>query len=261
LPRAVQRLQGALQVVRHSDAPGRSAEIHAWLARWQAEAGDLDVAGAWAKDIRPRLHHNPGYFQGVELFSLLRVLVLQERLEEGLDLAVRLEALARPSHSLLRVIEARILQAEILWRLGKHADSLEQLASSLELAEPVGVARLFLDEGSRLSALMVAWQASAQPAARWNGYARWLFQCFRQEAGPSLLGSEALFQEEEIPALTGRELEVVGALVEGLSYPEIAERLVISTGTVKTHVSHIYSKLGVQGRLEAIRRAQELCIL
>jgi LuxR family maltose regulon positive regulatory protein len=53
---------------------------------------------------------------------------------------------------------------------------------------------------------------------------------------------------------------VLLGLVQGLSYPEIAERLVISVGTVKTHVSHIYGKLGVQGRMEAIDRAKELKI-
>ena len=61
--------------------------------------------------------------------------------------------------------------------------------------------------------------------------------------------------------LTDRELEVLPLLASGLTNQEIARRLVISPGTVKHHVRHIVSKLGVSDRTQAAVRAVELGLL
>jgi NarL family two-component system response regulator LiaR len=55
--------------------------------------------------------------------------------------------------------------------------------------------------------------------------------------------------------LTERERDVLRLLVDGLNNSEIAEQLVLSRSTVKTHVSHILEKLGVSNRLEAVTLA------
>jgi NarL family two-component system response regulator LiaR len=61
--------------------------------------------------------------------------------------------------------------------------------------------------------------------------------------------------------LTDRELEVLPLLASGLTNQEIARRLAISPGTVKHHVRHIASKLGVSDRTQASVRAVELGLL
>jgi len=57
--------------------------------------------------------------------------------------------------------------------------------------------------------------------------------------------------------LTERELDVLRCMVEGMNNNEIAEKLVISLGTVKFHVSNIFQKLGVDSRVEAVKMAME----
>ncbi len=57
--------------------------------------------------------------------------------------------------------------------------------------------------------------------------------------------------------LTERERDVLKCMVEGLNNNEIAERLVVSLGTVKFHISNIFQKLGVDSRVEAVKAALE----
>lgn len=62
-------------------------------------------------------------------------------------------------------------------------------------------------------------------------------------------------QNGGLAALTPRETEVLGLLCEGLGNSEIASRLVISEKTAKVHVSHIFEKLGVKTRVQAVLAA------
>jgi LuxR family maltose regulon positive regulatory protein len=64
-----------------------------------------------------------------------------------------------------------------------------------------------------------------------------------------------------IEPLTERELEVLRLIVAGLSNPQIAQELVIAVSTVKSHVNHIYGKLGVKNRIQAANRARTLGLL
>jgi DNA-binding NarL/FixJ family response regulator len=66
---------------------------------------------------------------------------------------------------------------------------------------------------------------------------------------------------EIIQSLTNRELEVLRLLAHGHTNRKIADNLYISVGTVKNHVEHIFAKLGVSDRTQAVVRAFELQVI
>lgn len=66
---------------------------------------------------------------------------------------------------------------------------------------------------------------------------------------------------EPAPPLTPRELEVLELAAEGRSAPMIADELVVSAGTVRTHFEHIYAKLGARDRAAAVAKAMRLGLI
>jgi LuxR family maltose regulon positive regulatory protein len=90
-----------------------------------------------------------------------------------------------------------------------------------------------------------------------NGYATKLLSAFKQqETAPR---SPLIHQKSNmIEPLSERELEVLKLLRSELSGPEIAQQLIVSLNTLRTHTKSIFNKLGVNNRRAAIRRAEEL---
>lgn len=77
------------------------------------------------------------------------------------------------------------------------------------------------------------------------------------EGGPFVLNAAKL---QEL-GLTPREHEILGLIAEGLSNREIGARLFVSENTVKTHSSRVFEKLGVNRRVQAVRKGKELGLI
>jgi LuxR family maltose regulon positive regulatory protein len=83
----------------------------------------------------------------------------------------------------------------------------------------------------------------------------------RGRPAPDSDRGRASLHQPLVEPLSDRELEVLGLVAQGLSNGEIAAKLFISVGTVKTHVHNIFGKLGVESRPRAIARGRELALL
>jgi LuxR family maltose regulon positive regulatory protein len=156
-------------------------------------------------------------------------------------------------------IEVLILHAIILKELGKPDQALHSLEIALNLAEPEGYVRIFVNEGSLMKDLLQAYSKSVGYSQKI--YADKLLLAFASSPGNQIDSSSLLQPEPLFETLTEREREVLLLLADGLSNREIAGRLVLSEGTIKTHAHNLYSKLGVQSRTRAVARAKELNLL
>lgn len=94
-----------------------------------------------------------------------------------------------------------------------------------------------------------------------------LFRAVRAVArGETVLGTEVAAVlvrrvSSPEPALTEREVQLLGLLADGLSNKEMARQLLVSEATVKSHLAHIYAKLGVGTRAGAVGKAIERRII
>jgi LuxR family maltose regulon positive regulatory protein len=176
--------------------------------------------------------------------------------EEALDLLRRLIARAEEGGRRGRVIEILVVRAQALLADEREDEALAALEGALRLAEPEGYVRTFVDE----PALVPLLRRLAEDGGDVAGYARRLSE---EMAPPPSPAAPTPTSEAPAQALVEplRELEVLALLAEGLTNQETAERLFISVNTVKTHVRHVYDKLNVRNRAEAVARAAELGLL
>ena len=74
------------------------------------------------------------------------------------------------------------------------------------------------------------------------------------DVAAGLVSEIRLRKQDDAPALTQREQEILHLIAAGKSLPEIAKELYLGLTTVKTHVQHLYEKLGVSDRAAAVAR-------
>jgi len=152
---------------------------------------------------------------------------LLDRAHRHLETAGRLAAERGLGWLRLRVAILRALLADAQ---GNRRLALESLAAAVADAEPEGVVRPFLDEGEPMAALLADLRGGASPTSL-------------------------------VEPLTERELDVLRLLAAGRSNAGIAADLFVELSTVKTHLIHLYGKLGVHSRTQAVARARALRLL
>ncbi len=196
-----------------------------------------------------------------------RWLLSQAKVKEAGAILAELAEPAQRSGRISALIEIQLLQALAEFANENCAGAFGILEQALTRAAAEGFVRAFLDEGEPLRQLLgeyLAQPVGVEPRVR--AYAGQLLEAFAAENGPSLpvqvpARPAPVSLPESSETLSERELEVLQGLAAGLSYRDIADRLVVAQGTVKVHVHNIYGKLNVANRTQAILRGRELGLL
>jgi LuxR family maltose regulon positive regulatory protein len=223
--------------------PVSALKARVWVAQ-----GRLDEALEWTRELGLSVTDDLSYLREFEHITLARVLLARHAIPDAMRL---LKSLLRAADDGVRtgsVIEILVLQAIGYQIQDNIAAALLPLERALTLAEPDGYLRIFVDEGPAMAALLqVAAKQKTAPE-----YARRLLAAF------ALPRNRTRVTQALLEPLSERELDVLRLLGTDLDGPEIARQLVVSLSTLRTHTRSIYSKLGVNNRRAAVRRAEEL---
>jgi LuxR family maltose regulon positive regulatory protein len=252
-------------------------------ARLHLLAGNPQASAALIGQVGLSIQEEPQAYPEFSNFLLALQLLAEGKFEQAGQRVDWLLQLAEKTGALTSQLNCFAMKAVIAQALGNEVKALAFLERALALGEPEGFTQVFLIRGAPLQALLRK-EVALHPS---NTYANRLLAAFaahdsKSEQGqlfawplpepaegrrPELVegprarpGRQAEPAQPAIPIepLSERELEVLSLLDSSLTTPEIAERLYVSANTVRTHVKHIYARLGVHNRWEAVQQARAL---
>ncbi len=276
-------LTGAIGSLRNAETAARSGGISTVTLRmveairaqlWLAQRNIVDAA-QWATACERDLNFPAGGdwpnarqlspIFDYECLTLARVRMAEVRWDEALSLLTRLQPIVEAGTRMTSLIELLALRALALQAQAKSAESVAALERALTLAEPEGYIRTFVDEGEPMQLLIADCRVQIEKrAAHLKSYVEKLLVAFDQAQPVQLeesISSQQSTVSNLIEPLSERELEVLRLIDAGLSNREIAERLIVGLGTIKTHINNLYRKLDVNSRTQAIRAARDLNLM
>jgi LuxR family maltose regulon positive regulatory protein len=266
LPMAIKVLDEAEQVYFGDFAPN-VRPISARRTRLHLARGDLASATSWATTHHLAADDELSYMREFEHITLGMVLLAQHQaghspaaVHMARRLLERLLAAAQAGGRMGNVIEILVQLALASHAEGHQSHATDLLGRALALGEPEGHMRVFLDAGPTLSAVL----HSVDPDSGEGKHARAVLAARVQESpGPGVPTGRTPATPGQllVDALSERELDVLRLLDSDLGGPAIARELSVSVNTVRTHTRHIYAKLGVATRREAVREAARLGLL
>lgn len=263
-------LQQAEQVAQTIPFQWTKEVTAAFLVHARLTLGQEVDAHQWLAQVPPMMTDDLNRVrEGVYLITA-RVLLAQGGAAEARPLLTRITQVAETAGRMKVVVECCVLEALAHHQQGDPSAAQAALHKALTLAASEGYLRSFVDEGEVMRLLIADCKLQMTSFNAADGLRQRLVYLDQL-----LAAFPPLAQEPTTPAarhspspianliepLSTRELELLHLMADGLSNQEIADRLFITLGTVKSHANHIFGKLGVQGRVKAINRARELALI
>jgi LuxR family maltose regulon positive regulatory protein len=158
-------------------------------------------------------------------------------------------------------LDARVMLAQALFAQHKVNQARRVLSVVIQQSASEGFVRPFLDYGRPLIPLLALMLHAPNLAVEAERFIGQVLQLLGYRGGAAHALPANLESLETAASITAREQDVLRLVSIGLSNGEIARRLCVSTGTVKTHLAHIFTKLSVNSRTQAVVEAQGLKLI
>jgi len=248
-------LQDTERIVSALDDPYQSGELAREWIKVYLNAGQWDAARAELALLEQHYavtrHANVLLWRNWLAAALLCAEGRHRQALVRLDKAI---GHVRATNSIGEWIRLLALQAVALEARGRRESARSALREALELDAPEGYVRRWLDAGPSIAPLLRDLRDRGDTPQVLHAYLDALLDACQRAFGD--LALQPL--DRMLDPLTPRELEVTRLICQGYSNAEIARQLVVAVSTVKKHTSHIYDKLGVRSRAQAIARAHDL---
>ncbi len=254
--KALQLLQQMEQGISFWTTPDELARAVASIMRIYLRLGNRQKPLKWLKSITID-QNNLTLLRMSEYLAKADILRFSDSREAQLDGLELIEAVHKLCDDVGMVgfkIDVYCLQALLMVALDDEEAAFVSLEHALALAEPESYVRTFVDFGQPMARLL----KKAISHNIHSQYARFLLTQFLPDTETRIISQT---QQNIMEPLSTRELDVLTFLASHLTGPEIADQLNISNNTLKTHTRNIYSKLGVNGRNQAVVRAKGLGLL
>ncbi|HAJ37225.1 MAG TPA: LuxR family transcriptional regulator [Chloroflexi bacterium] len=217
-------------------------------ARLDYRLGDWPAFDAWAQRYQPP--EQPLFFPyRLAILLYIRWLIRQQNWHSARRLLDEQTQRAQAGGFDEHLLELDLTRALLEQAAGRTAPALTALERSLAAGAASGYLRIFIDADEALRPL-------------WQALQRTLNDPQQQRVCVAVLSALGVAATPDqtglIEPLTPREIEILRLLAEGKSNPQIAATLIVTVETVKTHVKHIYGKLGVADRVSAAQKARAL---
>ncbi|MDX2476211.1 MAG: LuxR C-terminal-related transcriptional regulator [Gammaproteobacteria bacterium] len=255
-------LHEAQQFAYWTGDPTNLDVVDSGRARIALLRGDQDFAARWLATY----HDKPEgpvkiFFLEYPSITACRVLVAKGTKECLEQAAFRLESLETESQSFnhnCQLVPLLVLKSVLALKQNRVQDALNILTKAVGLSWSGRWVLPFIEGGEPVAKLLS--QLPENP--EWGAFVPKMLARF----DPGFSNEVALQAVHDVEAasiidLTNREVDVLTLLCERLYDKEIAGRLNISIATVKTHLNHIYGKLGVASRREAVQEAKRLSLV
>lgn len=253
-------LQQIEQLAGYYDFQGLAERLALHRACMALVAGHMEEANRWAEGYAAQRLPNSVTITDFPDLVLARIWLASGRGREAQALLDELNDGAESSGRGWTVLQATTLRALAAQARGETWQARTLLAQVLVRAAPEGYIRLFVDEGQAMQVLLAGQApALANSDDHMRNYLQRLLAAFDSPLDMSHRGLTA--NDQLIEPLSTREQEVLRLMADGATNQAIAGALVISVGTVKSHINRILGKLGVHNRTEAVVRAQTLHLL